>query len=275
MTKTILITGTSSGIGRETVKYFLQKGWNVCATMRNVEKENELDKLSNVTLLRMDVNDENQVKQAILEGIEKYGKIDAIVNNAGYTTLGVFESATIEQIEQQFNTNVFGVFRTIKAILPHFRDNKGGVIVNVSSLGGRMTFPLYSLYHATKWAVEGFSESISYELDALGIKIKLIEPGSVKTDFNGRSTVTLKSDITADYGSYEEKVLKNYDVALKSGSGAEPIEIAKAIFEATTDSSNQLRYPCPENENVNTMLKMRQDMPFKDFKGAIKSMLEN
>ncbi len=275
MAKTILITGASSGIGKETAKYFSQKGWNVCATMRSIERENELNRLTNVTLLKMDVNDNNQVHQAIHDGIEKYGKIDAIVNNAGYTTLGIFESATMDQIEQQFNTNVFGMFRTIKTILPHFRENRGGVIVNVSSLGGRMTFPLYSLYHATKWAVEGFSESISYELGTLGIKIKLIEPGSVKTDFNGRSTVVLESDMKMHYSGYEEKVLKNYDAALQSGSGAEPIEIAKAIFEATTDGTNQLRYPCPNNENVNTMLKMRQDMPFEDFKEAIKSMLEN
>jgi NAD(P)-dependent dehydrogenase (short-subunit alcohol dehydrogenase family) len=273
--KTILITGTSSGIGREAVRYFAERGWQVAATMRNPIKEQELQHLQNVKLFALDVTDELAAKEAINKVINTFGEIDVLLNNAGYTTFGTFEAASTAQIQQQFDTNVFGIFRTTQAILPHFRSRKAGIIINVSSLGGRMTFPLYSLYHATKWAVEGFTESLSYELADLGIKVKLIEPGSVKTDFNGRSTVKMANKDLADYAPYENKVNKNYDLALAQGHGAAPIEIAKAIYLAATDESSQLRYPCPaDSEQVAALLKMRHDLPFEDFQGIIKSMLE-
>jgi short-subunit dehydrogenase len=169
---------------------------------------------------------------------------------------------------------VFGIFRTIQNILPHFRKNKSGLIINVSSLGGRMTFPLYSLYHATKWAVEGFTESLGYELNPLGIKVKLIEPGSVKTDFYGRSTIMIQDDALFEYSDYTNKVLNNYAASVKGGFGAEPIEIAKAIFEAATDDKDTLRYPCPAGGSVDDMLTMRGQMPFGQFRDVIKTMLE-
>jgi NAD(P)-dependent dehydrogenase (short-subunit alcohol dehydrogenase family) len=273
-TKTVFITGASSGIGRETVKYFSAQGWQVAATLRNFSTEKELNQLPNVQLFTMDVNAEYQVKHAIQCAIQTFGKIDVLINNAGYTTLGVFEAASMDQMEQQFDTNVFGIFRTIKNILPHFRKNKSGLIINISSLGGRMTFPLYSLYHATKWAVEGFTESLGYELNPLGIKVKLIEPGSVKTDFYGRSTVMIQDDSLFEYSTYANKVLNNYAASVKGGFGAEPIEIAKVIFEAVTDNKDTLRYPCPAGGSVDDMLTMRRQMPFSQFKDVIKTMLE-
>jgi NAD(P)-dependent dehydrogenase (short-subunit alcohol dehydrogenase family) len=272
--KTVFITGASSGIGRESVKYFSAQGWQVAATLRNFSNEKELNKLPNVQLFAMDVTAGYQVKHAIQSTIQTFGNIDVLINNAGYTTLGVFEAATMEQVEQQFDTNVFGIFRTIQNILPHFRKNRSGLIINISSLGGRMTFPLYSLYHATKWAVEGFTESLGYELNPLGIRVKLIEPGSVKTDFYGRSTVMLQDDSLFEYSTYTNKVLNNYAASVKGGFGAEPAEIAQVIFEAATDNTNQLRYPCPAGSNVADMLAMREQMPFGQFSDVIKTMLE-
>jgi NAD(P)-dependent dehydrogenase (short-subunit alcohol dehydrogenase family) len=272
--KTVFITGASSGIGRESVKYFAAQGWQVAATLRNFSNEKELNKLPNVQLFAMDVTAGYQVKHAIQSTIQTFGNIDVLINNAGYTTLGVFEAATMEQVEQQFDTNVFGIFRTIQNILPHFRKNRSGLIINISSLGGRMTFPLYSLYHATKWAVEGFTESLGYELNTLGIRVKLIEPGSVKTDFYGRSTVMLQDDSLFEYSTYTNKVLNNYAASVKGGFGAEPAEIAQVIFEAATDNTNQLRYPCPAGSNVADMLAMREQMPFGQFSDVIKTMLE-
>ena len=185
--KTILITGSSSGIGRATAIKFQQEGWNVIATMRSPEKESELNNLENVFVTRLDVQNIDSIESALKAGIEKFGKIDVVLNNAGYGLMGTFESASRESIRRQFDVNVFGLFDVTRAILPHFRSNKSGVIINISSIGGRMTFPMMPLYHSTKFAVEGFSESLHYELEPLGIQVKVVQPGGVATEFAGRS----------------------------------------------------------------------------------------
>ena len=163
MKKTILITGASSGIGKATAIHFQQHDWNVIATMRKPENETELNKLENVQLEKLDVLDLESIDQAIENGISRFGKIDAIVNNAGYGAYGPLETFPRENIIRQFNTNVIGLMDVTKAIIPHFRTNKSGVIVNISSIGGQMTFALGSLYHGTKFAIEGISESLFYE----------------------------------------------------------------------------------------------------------------
>jgi NADP-dependent 3-hydroxy acid dehydrogenase YdfG len=157
MSKTILITGASSGIGKATAIHFQQQGWNVIATMRSPEKETELGALDNIHFERLDVLDLESINKAIQNGIQKFGKIDALVNNAGYGAYGPLESFPRENIIKQFNTNVIGLMDVTRAIIPHFRQNKDGVIVNISSIGGQMTFALGSLYHGTKFAVEGIS----------------------------------------------------------------------------------------------------------------------
>ena len=164
MKKTILITGTSSGFGKLSAQKFAAEGWNIVATMRSPEKETELTKLDNVLVTKLDVQDINSIHQAIDAGIERFGRIDTVVNNAGVGIYGIFELATREQVRQQFDVNVFGVMDTIQAILPHFRANNGGTIINISSQGGRITYPALSLYHSSKFALEGFSESVSFEL---------------------------------------------------------------------------------------------------------------
>ncbi|WP_244228721.1 SDR family oxidoreductase [Mucilaginibacter endophyticus] len=189
MNKTILITGASSGIGAATAKLFQAKGWNVIATMRQPENQTELKATDNLLLTRLDVLDLESIQNAVNEGIKKFGKIDVLVNNAGYGAFGTLESFTREQIIRQFNTNVIGLLDVTKALLPHFRANKSGVIINISSIGGKMTFPLGTLYHGTKFAVEGISESLSYEVEEFGGKVKIIEPGAIATDFAGRSLV--------------------------------------------------------------------------------------
>lgn len=173
MSKTLLITGASSGIGKATAIYFQQQGWNVIATMRSPENEKDLRELENVYLKKLDVLDEASIEQAIKSGIAKFGKIDALVNNAGYGAYGPLETFPKENIVRQFNTNVLGLLDVTRAIIPHFRKNKDGVIVNISSIGGQMTFALGSLYHGTKFAVEGISESLHYDMAAIGVKEKL------------------------------------------------------------------------------------------------------
>jgi NAD(P)-dependent dehydrogenase (short-subunit alcohol dehydrogenase family) len=266
--KTVLITGSSSGIGKAAVREFQASGaWNVVATMRDPSQENELNKLENVTLLPLDVTDEATVEDAVAETIRRFGAIDAVVNNAGYGLAGPFEASTEPQIERQFQTNVFGSMRVIRAVLPHMRERRSGAIVNVASIGGRMTFPLFSLYHGTKWAIEGFSESLQYELEPFGIRVKIVEPGPIKTDFYSRSLeVPRKAGLTA-YDEFAARAMRNMN---RSGeTGASPSATAKVIYAAATDGSKRLRYA----SNAKGLLALRRLLPDGAFMAVIKRAL--
>jgi short-subunit dehydrogenase len=240
MVKTVLITGTSSGIGKQAAIYFAQKGWNVAATMRNPDKDKDLRNFSNIKLYSLDVTVNNSIQAVILSVIQDFGQIDVLVNNAGFAVDGVFEAMTDEVILSQFNTNVFGLMRVTRAIIPHMRSIGGGTIIQIASMGGRITFPLYSIYHSTKWAVEGFSEALHYELKRFNIKVKIIEPGAIKTDFYGRSRQFIAGD---DLPMYKPLVDVAEKVSNSTGnSGESPIVVASSIFKAATDNSSKIRY---------------------------------
>ena len=205
MKKTVLITGTSSGIGKATVLEFAQMGWNVIATQRNPENELDFKKLPNVKLYALDVTNLDSIQQAIVQASRDFGKIDVVVNNAGYGVDGAFEAMSDDIIEKQFNTNVFGLMRVTREAIKAMRPSGGGTIIQISSMGGKITFPLYSIYHATKFAVEGFTESLHYELAQFNIKMKLIEPGPIVTDFYGRSRQFIKPVDTNQYDGFIQK----------------------------------------------------------------------
>ena len=175
MKKTVLITGASSGLGKTAAKYFAGNGWNVVATMRSPDREKDLASLNDVLVTRLDVQDRDSISAAIEAGIARFGKIDVLINNAGFGLFGVFETISREKVQEQFDVNVFGVMEVTRAILPHFRKTKGGLILNISSGAGIYTLPLISLYCATKFALEGFSESLAYELTSQNIVVKIIE----------------------------------------------------------------------------------------------------
>lgn len=265
MSKVILITGASSGIGRETAKLFQTKNWRVAATMRAPEKAEDLQRIADVETFRLDVTDSASIKAAIEGALEKFGRLDAVVNNAGYGLVGPFEAATEEQIRRQFETNVFGVMNVCREVLPYFRERKAGTIVNVASMGGRLTFPLYSLYHATKWAIEGFSESLQYELEPFNVRVKIIEPGPIKTDFYDRSQdLTRKEGLTA-YDWFIDKALPNLQ---KAGADApDGRVVAETIYEAVTDNSAKMRYPV----NSKMILAARRFLPDWAFFRVVKS----
>jgi NADP-dependent 3-hydroxy acid dehydrogenase YdfG len=237
--KTIVITGASSGIGKATAQHFAEQGWQVAATMRKPENETELNQHGNIRLYQLDVTDQASIDSAAAQILSDYETIDVVLNNAGYALSGPFEAATPAQIRRQFDTNVFGLMEVTRAFLPHFRANKTGLFMNVSSIGGRITYPMISLYHSTKWAVEGFSESLAFELGELGIQVKLIEPGGVATDFGGRSmTMAMPTDFP-EYMPAAQKVMAAFG-ARSPASTAE--QIAVGIYEAATDGKSQLRY---------------------------------
>jgi NADP-dependent 3-hydroxy acid dehydrogenase YdfG len=260
MKKTILITGASSGIGKATAIYFQKQGWNVIATMRSPEKETELNELENVQLEKLDVLDVSSIDQAIKNGVAKYNKIDALVNNAGFGAYGPLESFPRENIIRQFNTNVIGLIDVTKAIIPHFRQNKDGVIVNISSIGGQMTFALGSLYHGTKFAVEGISESLHYEMKEIGVKVKIVEPGFIKTDFGGRS-FDFQAGPIAEYQTIIGGLMKQWQNPNNIVSA--PSVVAAVIFNAVTDGTNQLRYRA--GDDANFLLDCRKKMTDTEF----------
>lgn len=267
MNKTVLITGASSGIGKATAYYFAQQGWNVAATMRSPEKESELNRLNNVTLLKLDVTDNDSITHAIESAVTQFGKIDVLVNNAGYGADGVFEAMTDEVIENQFNTNVFGLMRVTRAIIPHMRANKAGTIVQIASMGGRITFPLFSIYHGTKFAVEGFTESLHYELKPFNIKLKLIEPGTIKTEFYGKGRVAITGSNLPEYKAFVEKCEKVSQAPAQNG--VTPDKVAATIFKAASDNSNKLRYPTGNPAPL--LIWLRKRLPESWFYAMVRS----
>ena len=267
MEKVVLITGASSGIGRETAKLFQSKNWKVAATMRDPEKSNVLAKIADIACIRLDVTDTHSIDSAIEQTLDRFGRIDAVVNNAGYAVAGPFEAATREQIERQFRTNVFGLMNVCRAVLPHFREQRRGHIVNIASVGGRMTFPLYSIYHSTKWAVEGFSESLQYELEQFNIRVKIIEPGPIRTDFYDRSQDIAKKDGLSAYDNMISRALPNMKKA--GDSAPDGMVVAQTIYDAVTDGSKRLRY----GVNTKGILAARRALPFSLFSRLIKSVI--
>lgn len=238
MAKTIFITGASSGIGKSTAIYFANKGWKVIATMRNPQTVTDLGEYDNITLLPLDVTDIEQIKSTVEKAVS-IGNIDVVLNNAGYGTVGALEGTSDKEIEQVVNTNLLGVIRLTKEFIPHFRENKGGVFISISSIDGLVAYPFFSLYHATKWAIEGWTESMAFELNRLGIQIKTIQPGPTKTDFVGRSLVIPEHPAYDDFFDGFKKLFFS-DEFIDSLAPAETV--SEIIYEAATDGKNQLRY---------------------------------
>jgi NAD(P)-dependent dehydrogenase (short-subunit alcohol dehydrogenase family) len=268
MAKTVLITGASSGIGKATALYFSDRGWNVAATMRSPEKATGWPSRDGLALLRLDVTDAESIHKALADTLTRFGAIAAVVNNAGYGLVGPFEGATPEQIERQVGTNLVGVMNVVREILPIFRRQGSGVIANVSSVGGRVTFPLYSLYHATKWGLEGFSEALQFELKPLNIRVKIIEPGPIKTDFYDRSMdLTSKPGLTA-YDNYVARAMPALQKANETARG--PEVVARVIYKAVTDGSWKLRY----SANGALFLALRRLFPESIFRAVVAHAIE-
>ena len=234
MAKVVLITGCSAGIGRLTAELFAARGWSVAATARRPEEIS----LHGVTPLKLDVTDEASVASAVAETVDRFGTIDVLVNNAGYGLFGPLEGAATAEFEAQFRTNLLGPVSVICHVLPVMRARRSGVIVNVSSLAGRVATPFMSSYSASKFALEGLSESLRYELSLHGILVKLVEPAHFKTSFFERSLRrTSHPAYDAQFENYMGWVRK------EDAKAPEPAPVAEAIYRAANDMSHRLRYP--------------------------------
>jgi NADP-dependent 3-hydroxy acid dehydrogenase YdfG len=235
--KTIVITGASSGIGKATAIYFAKKGWSVAATMRKTDNINDFVPFPSIVPFKLDVTNPESIKNAVSQILQTFPEIDVLYNNAGYALAGAFEATTDEQVRKQFETNLFGVMNVTRALLPHFRNKKKGIILNTTSSGGILTFPLYSIYNSTKWALEGFMEALQFEVKPFNITIKNIEPGTVKSEF----TDNISFVSNADYDNYAKKVQYNTLAGYKNAPT--PDVVAKTVFKAATDNRSKLRYP--------------------------------
>lgn len=259
--KTVFITGCSSGIGRATAKLFQRHGWKVVATMRSPEQETELKKLDDVLVLRLDVSDQASIDAAVKTALEKLGHIDVLINNAGYALMGAFENASEEQIQRQFDTNVFGLMRVTRTLLPHFRQRKAGLVLNVASMAGRLPIPFMSVYNGSKWAVQGFSECLTYELAPFNIQVKIVEPGAVDTAFFGRSGD--RENVTG-VDAYASCMDEQFPILDKTGPGGSTSEeAAEVIYGAATDGKATLRYAVGRDAKV--LLSARRLLPDRVF----------
>jgi NAD(P)-dependent dehydrogenase (short-subunit alcohol dehydrogenase family) len=248
ISRSVLITGCSSGIGRATARHLATRGWTVYATSRRLDG---LDDLAQVgcRLLSLDVTNEASMQEAVSTIEQAEGAVGVLINNAGYSQSGAIESVSIDSIRRQFETNVFGLMRLTQLVLPHMRLQRWGKIVNISSMGGRLTFPGGSYYHATKYAVEAFTDVLRYEVARFGIDAILIEPGIIRTNF-GEAAATAMGSVPAandPYSAFNEAVARSTREVYERGPmvrlGGPPEAVARTIERAITRSRPRTRYP--------------------------------
>jgi len=262
-----LVTGSSSGIGFETSLLLARTGFHTYASMRNLEKSKNITEIANteklpLQVVQLDVNDDRSVKDAIDKIVAEENKktIDVLVNNAGYGLFSPIEDIAIDQLKEQFETNFFGVVRVTKEVLPIMRKQRKGTIVNVSSVGGRVGTPLNSAYIASKFALEGLSESMRYELKEFGINIVIIEPGVIKTNF----MENIKSaDARSEYADLIGRALKGFGKMMDSNSSSPPKLVAEAILNAITSKEPEIRYVV--GEDAKSIMKLRNSASDKEF----------
>jgi NADP-dependent 3-hydroxy acid dehydrogenase YdfG len=246
VSKAVLITGCSTGIGRATAKYLAERGHTVYATARKIESIKDLEE-HGCRLLQLDVTDEESMQRAVAAVEEQEGAVGALVNNAGYSLSGAIESVSMDEVRKQFETNVLGLIRMCQLVLPGMRKQRHGRIVNVSSMGGKLTFPGGGIYHATKHAVEGLSDVLRFESRGFGVDVSIIEPGLIKTEF-GNAAVGALGRATLDDGPYAE--FNNGVAATTAGAyegpgarlAAPPESVARAIHKAITRRRPRPRY---------------------------------
>jgi NAD(P)-dependent dehydrogenase (short-subunit alcohol dehydrogenase family) len=259
-----LVTGSSSGIGFETALLLARAGFHTYASMRNLEKSKNIAEIASteklpLQVVQLDVNDDRSVKDAVDKIVAEKERIDVLVNNAGYGLFSPIDDITLDQLKEQFETNFFGVVRITKEVLPIMRKQRKGTIVNVSSVGGRVGTPLNSAYIASKFALEGLSESMRYEMKEFGINIVIIEPGVIKTNF----VENVKSaDVRSEYADLIERALKGFGRMFDNNSSS-PKLVAEAILNAITSKEPEIRYVV--GEDAKSIMNFRRSASDKEF----------
>lgn len=271
MKKVVIITGASRGFGELIAKKFQKENFQVIATMRNIDSSPSLKKLENLDIKKLDVTVKSDIKNVVDYTVEKYGRIDILINNAGYGAFGFLEEASDEEIRNQFNVNYFGLIDCIKGVLPQMRKQKDGVIVNISSIAGRFGLPFTSLYNSSKFAVEGLTECLHYELSLFGIDIKTVAPGSFRTGFHDSINFTedeKKEDL--------DVVRENLKKALEDGIKNEPPfpfgfgnndDVANFVFKKSIKKSKVSNFIGRDTKIINFFIKIfGRELLFKIIK---------
>lgn len=271
MANTVLITGCSTGLGRTAARKFAKEGWNVIATMRKPDGQVAAEYPERMVVTGLDVTAPASIEQAIAAGIAKFGRIDAVVNNAGVSIVSIFEATPMETVRSIFETNVFGAMNVIRAMIPHFRQSGGGTVVNISSGVGFATTPLLSIYTATKHTLEGFSEALSYELASQNIRVKLIEPGAIRTTSFSANTLSASqgAPVPAEYKPYFDQMMSsmiNYP-----SEDAQEEQVAEQIFTAASDKSDRLRFLA--GPDVEEMAKLRWSSSEEHYMASMRELM--
>jgi NAD(P)-dependent dehydrogenase (short-subunit alcohol dehydrogenase family) len=273
VSKAVMITGCSSGIGRATAERLAGVGWKVYATARNVEDISPLGERG-CELLALDVTDEGSMRAAVEEVERREGAVGVLVNNAGYSQSGAVESVPMEKVRRQFETNVFGLVRMCQLVLPGMRRQGYGRIVNLSSMGGKLTFPGGGYYHATKHAVEAISDALRFEVEGFGVRVSIIEPGLIRTGFADTATGSIDgSDEEHPYADFEEAVVRvtteNYERGPFSRLGGGPESVAEAIEAAVSDRNPRSRYVVTPSAHL--FLGLRRLLPDRAWDAVLRS----
>ena len=277
--KVAIITGSSSGIGYATSLLLARNGFYTYASVRNINKSASLQSTADaerlpLKLIQLDVTDDSSVNGAVEKIVSEKGRIDVLVNNAGYGLFGAFEDLSVDEIKAQFETNFFGVIRVTQHVLPIMRSKHnggGGIIVNVSSVNGHVPFPVISAYVATKFALEGLSESIAYELEPFGIKVILIEPGAIGSGFMKGSVMSNRAlDPKSPYFEFVQKVRSK--ISSDHENATQPEEVAKTIVQAILNEKPEFRYVV--GSDAVTLMQARKNIPYSDFQKMIQKIVQ-
>jgi NAD(P)-dependent dehydrogenase (short-subunit alcohol dehydrogenase family) len=273
--KVAVVTGSSSGIGLETALTLARNRFLTCATMRNLAKSDNIKSVADkdnlpIRIVQLDVTDDTLVNNAFLSIIKETGRIDILVNNAGYALSGAFEDLSLEEIKNQYDTNFYGIIRTTQAVLPIMRKQRSGRIINISSGLGLFGFPGMSAYSSTKFAMEGLSESMAYELEQFGIKVILIEPGVIRTNM-GNSIVIAKKvqDSSSPYSQMMQKMGNNFKKFTENVSSVDVV--ANIVLEAATSEKPHLRYLA--GKDMEMWMQNKNSMSDDEFYNSIKKNL--
>jgi len=259
-----LITGASSGIGRETAQLLAEHDACVFGTVRDLRRANPI---AGVELIPMDVNDDESVREAVRSVLEKAGKIDILINNAGYSLAGGVEETSVEEARQLFETNFFGVMRVTQAVLPSMRRHGDGRIVNISSMLGLLPGPYRGIYAASKHALEGYTETLDHEVRAFGIRAVLVEPVFTKTKI-ARNEKNVQSAIPA-YADQKQRVAEI--IEQETANGDDPYDVAEVVYDAASAKSPRLRYPVGEGVRVS---RLRRFVPSRIFENVLRKRFE-
>ena len=268
--KVAVVTGSSSGIGLETALVLAENGFKTYATMRNVSKASKiLDKVQRrnlpIEVLELDVNSDKSVRQAVEKIVKAEGRIDVLVNNAGYALIGAVEDLSTDEVRDQYETNVFGVFRTIREVLPTMRRQRNGTIINISSIAGVIGFVGMGAYVSTKFAIEGLTQSLRLELAPFGIRAMVIEPGVIKTNILDSSPVAKGAQSKSS--AYKE-MMQQFNEILNSmvKNASEPIVVANQVLRAVTEMQPKMRYPAgPDAEMILAAREQKTDEELEEF----------